>query len=138
MEKIMLKISAIIETPDKESDKIEFVTEGKYKKEGNLQIIEYEESEISGIVGSVTTLIITDESVELKREGESPSIMIFNSGERYTGEYSTPYGVFKLELLTKELIYNLNEDGKGKINIKYDMNIKGLNSSYNSLEIEVY
>lgn len=138
MGKVMLKISAIIETVDKELDKIEFITEGIYKREGNLQIIEYEESEFSGIVGSATTLIITDNSVELKRIGESSSIMVFNSGERYTSEYATPYGVFKLELLTKELIYNLDNDGKGKINIKYDMNIKGLNSSYNSLEIEVY
>ncbi|MBR4150219.1 MAG: DUF1934 domain-containing protein, partial [Firmicutes bacterium] len=55
MKDIILKI--------KDNDGIEFVTEGKLFTRGSTTLIQYEESELSGLEGCTTSLTITPNRV---------------------------------------------------------------------------
>ncbi|MCD6436627.1 MAG: DUF1934 domain-containing protein [Clostridiales bacterium] len=138
MIKKMVKITAFISSTEDDEDRIEFTTEGEFQKKDNIITIVYEESEISGMEGSFTTLVVKDESVIMKRDGLASSEMVFKEGMRYKSDYSTSYGLFKVELLTNQLMSDFDEDGTGAITIEYDMSIRGLSESNNRLIVEVF
>ncbi len=60
------------------------------------------------------------EYANVKRTGESSSDMDYRPGKTTAFEYSTPYGIMKMELFTKKLDYTLDEKG-GAIQIQYDL-----------------
>ncbi|MBN2259679.1 MAG: DUF1934 domain-containing protein [Clostridiales bacterium] len=138
MMKKMVKITASIKSVDGVEDKIEFTTEGKFVRKDDVCIVEYEESEISGMKGSLTILKATEDKVVMIREGTGSSEMIFETGKRQESDYTTPYGIFKVEILTKSLNCEMSESGKGTIVIVYDMSIRGLSESSNYMTIEVF
>ncbi len=137
MDKQMIKVVGIQRDPQGEENTIELITEGKRYIKNNAMYIVYEESEISGMEGSTTTLKIEgDNRVSMKRYGSADSHMVFEKGRHFSGEYKTPYGHFKMELKTRELMVDLpHGEKKGKIEIGYDMLIVGLAETQNRLVI---
>ncbi len=132
----MIRISAYIESGEG-TDTVEFTTEGRVSRDKDGCLLEYTESEVSGMRGSLTTLRITGDKVVMHREGFTSSVMEFVKGERYQSEYTTPYGVFTLEILTRHLTCDMDAEGRGTVDIHYDMSIRGLSQSVNRLTIEV-
>jgi uncharacterized beta-barrel protein YwiB (DUF1934 family) len=61
----------------------------------------------------------------------------FEKGKRFLSEYVTPNGTFKLEILSSDLYYIINENIKGNILVRYEMSIKGMGQSTNELNIEI-
>ena len=137
MEHIMIKIKSTQIPQGEEPEHIEFMTEGKYYLKNGARYIVYDESELSGMEGSTTTLKITEEGIKMKRYGGSKSELMFEKGKRYISDYITAYGHFKLEILTKELDWHIDEHHKGSIYVKYDLSMQGVMESLNTLEIEL-
>ncbi|GAB6085615.1 YwiB family protein [Alkaliphilus crotonatoxidans] len=137
MDKQMIKVVGIQRDPRGEESAIELFTEAKRYQKNNAVYIVYEESEISGMEGSTTTLKIEGNNrVSMKRYGSADSHMVFELGRHFSGDYRTPYGDFKMELKTRGLSIDLKDDEKrGKIEIDYDMMIVGLAETQNRLEI---
>ncbi len=135
--KVMVKITASIRNEDGEVDKIEFTTEGQLEKSEGVTRIVYREAEFSGMPGSLTTLKISENRMSMKREGDGSSEMIFEKGIRHESQYSTPYGVFKMEMLTKEFVFELDNQNKGNVMVNYDLSISGMTESNNQLSVEV-
>ena len=138
MNKVMLKIDAKQESGQGEEDMMELVTDGtSYFKDGATYLV-YEESELSGMDGCVTTLIIKDGTVTLKRYGAASHELQFEQGEKFTGLYETPMGFVDMEILTNKVKNTLNEDAtEGKISIEYEISLRGLMEARNKLNIEV-
>lgn len=139
MRDIMLKIVGRQIFSEKEEDKIELVTEGKLYRSGDSLFIEYEESEFSGMPGCKTNLQLTGDKVKMKRIGDplDNTVIEFEKGKRYKGEYETPYGTFEIEVLTNNIENNLAENGAGTLDIDYDISLRGLAESRNRLKIEI-
>lgn len=135
---IMLKILSTQISRAGEDEQVEFITEGKYYQKNNAVYLVYQETEVLGIDGNVTTLKIRDEKVRMKRYGPVNTEMYFEQGKRVTGEYETPFGSMPMELLTNQVINQLNQEtGKGMISIDYDLSIRGLAGSHNRLNVEI-
>ncbi len=137
MKEVMLKIKGKQNPVNDGSDSIELITEGKYYDKNNAQYLVYEETELSGMEGCTTTLKLKDDIITMKRFGNAASELVFEKGKRYTSDYSTQYGNFKLEILTKELQYTIDENIKGNIHLKYSLSLKGLIEGTNELDIEI-
>jgi len=126
----------------KEEDKddvIEFITHGTISSEGEKVYICYDETEISGMDGYKTSLLIEPGKVTMTRTGSelSQTVMKFEKGKRYNGLYSTPYGSIPMELLTNDVTeFNWASNDK-KLSIDYDLSLKGLAESRNKLDIEI-
>jgi len=141
MKEITLKITAEIKQKGGEDSDIELISEGQYYNKNNSIYLMYEESEVSGMKGGKTALIIRNGIVTMKRFGTGSADMIFEKGKRNNSDYHTPYGVFDMEIFTDALKIDLVESGdgiRGHIDITYLLSIKNLSESKNRLRIEVY
>lgn len=105
-------------------DVIEVVTPGEFivTDEGFKAI--YEETELSGMGGTTTTLTVIDDSLLLEREGNVSAKMDFKKGETSISLYNTPYGALDLQIHTEDLNVDINENG-GVVTAKYLMELAG-------------
>lgn len=86
-----------------ESDIIDFTSIGKVDIKEDSICIEYDESEMSGMEGSVSKIIITGDTVTLNRMGTYVSTMAFVEGQEMPAEIITPYGMMKLKVFTDKI-----------------------------------
>ena len=150
MKDIMLKITGkqiprdsnpltkLMASMEKE-DVVEFITSGTISSEGNTTYISYDETEISGMEGCKTSLTIKQGKVTMTRSGHNmqETVMEFEKGKRFSGLYSTPYGNIVMELLTNDVSGIMLEGDEQKLSIDYDISLRGLAESRNTLDIEV-
>ena len=121
---------------NEEEDLISVVTPGGFYQIEDGFKAEYNETKISGMEGTKTTIIIKSNSFELIREGSTETKMEFQNNKRTVALYKTPYGVMDVKIDTKKLNININEDG-GTINTMYILEIGGQPALKTNLTIEI-
>lgn len=129
-------ISIISNANMSDNDVIEVISPGKYIKLENGFKAVYEETEISGMDGTTTTLTIQDDEVILEREGTTTTKMQFNKDEPSISMYQTPYGMLEISINTKELIVDMNEEG-GELKINYSLGVAGQAPLDTSLSLKI-
>ncbi|EHL16008.1 hypothetical protein HMPREF9629_01583 [Peptoanaerobacter stomatis] len=136
---VTVKINTLqIDLTSNKKDNIDFESLGSIKSVKNIDLIKYEESEITGLNGNTTVLKIEKDSVTMLRYGKNCGTMYFKEGISSKTLYNTDYGSFELEIFTKKLnIEKYTDDLLYKINIEYDINIKDLFNGLNILDITV-
>ena len=109
---------------DNDADAIELVTEGCLKKENFGYMLTYQESEMTGLDGTIATILVdTDtEQVTMMREGEVNTQMVFRHGRRHMAMYQTPYGNMTVGVNARHVLIDLDEHG-GDLELDYDIEI---------------
>ncbi len=120
-----------------EENNIEMITEGKFYKKNEVYYIVYDESEITGMEGSITTLKIQGKKVSLKRFGNNNSKLTFEKGKSHISEYDTLYGFMPIEIVTSNVEIDISDSGIGRIKLAYTLDISGVLESRNKLLIEM-
>lgn len=120
---------------DKE-DAIEVVTPGEFYKRDDKYYAIYDETEISGMEGTTTTLKISPNKLLLERVGTTSASMEFQEKNEHITLYNTPYGVLELKINTNKVDVNVNEEG-GEVFINYNMSISGQPSQNTELTIKI-
>ena len=113
------------QTFDNNSDPevIELVTEGTLTPhEGGHYTVRYQESELTGLEGTQTTIQVGGDSVTILREGQVNSQMVFEEGRRHLTMYNTPYGALSIGVNTRKMKVDLDETG-GSIEIDYALEV---------------
>jgi uncharacterized beta-barrel protein YwiB (DUF1934 family) len=121
---------------DEQKDLIEVVTPGEFYEIEDGFKVQYDETELSGMKGTKTTIIIKKDSFDLIREGTTETKMEFIINEVTTSMYKTPYGVLDIEIETRKLNINVNENG-GTISAMYLLDIGGDSTLKTNLNIEI-
>ncbi|EOU1109049.1 DUF1934 family protein [Clostridium perfringens] len=119
-----------------EKEKIEVVTVGEFSINGDEFIATYDETEISGMEGTKTTLKIKGNKVVLHREGTTSTKMEFQKNNTQVALYNTPYGMLELKTSTKELDLDVDEKG-GNISIKYHLIAGGQEPIKTNLDVKI-
>ena len=97
---------------DAEDETIELVTEGRLEEDGSDGFtLSYQESELTGLEGTLTTFQIEPERITLMRVGEFNSQMVFQEGRRHMSMYNTPYGAMTIGVNTRHLLAELDDRG---------------------------
>ena len=123
MEKdVIISIKGTQKYENADQDVIELVTEGRLEREGGSYTLSYQESELTGLEGTLTTFQIEPERVTLLRVGEYNSQMVFEEGRRHMAMYNTPYGAMTVGVNTRHLLAELDDQG-GDIEIDYAIEI---------------
>ena len=120
-----------------EAETVELVTEGCLQPEGdNCYTLSYQESELTGLEGTLTTFQIEENRVTLLRIGEVNSQMVFEEGRRHLSMYNTPYGALAVGINTKKMRADLSAAG-GSIEIDYAIEIDHAVAGENLFHIQV-
>ena len=119
-----------------EKEKIEVVSVGEFSINGDEFIATYDETEISGMEGTKTTLKIKGDKVVLHREGTTSTKMEFQKNNTQVALYNTPYGMLELKTSTKELDLDVDEKG-GNISIKYHLIAGGQEPIKTNLDMKI-
>lgn len=137
MTQVTLKILGTQKTFDGEENTIELITQGKYYEKSDSIFLVYDESEISGMEGSTTTLKIENEKIMMKRFGSSESKLVFEKNEKHRTSYATIYGEMEMEVVTSEINIKKNEEVLEKIDLSYKLNISQNIEMENTLSIDI-
>ena len=120
-----------------DDDTIELVTEGCLEPDGDDgYTLSYQESELTGLEGTLTTFQVEPDRVTLLRVGEFNSQMVFQEGRRHLAMYNTPYGSMTIGVNTRHLHADLTERG-GDIEIDYAIEIDHTVAGRNVFQINV-
>ena len=117
-------------------DVIELVTQGRLKEREGGYTLTYQESELTGLEGTRTTIEVEDEQVTLLREGGVNSQMVFQEGRRHMSMYNTPYGAIEIGISTRHLMADLHAQG-GNIEIDYAIEVDHALAGRNIFQINV-
>ncbi len=118
-------------------DEIELVTAGTLKWEGRGKYsISYQESELTGLEGTTTRLLVDGGKVTLLREGNINSQMVFEEGRRHLSMYETPYGALSIGVNTRRMRSTLSDTG-GDLEIDYAIEIDNLLAGRNLFRMNV-
>ena len=122
---------------DAEDETIELVTEGRLEEDGSDGFtLSYQESELTGLEGTLTTFQIEKDRITLMRVGEVNSQMVFEEGRRLQSMYNTPYGALSVGVSTRRMRSDLRRDG-GSIEIHYAIEIDHAVAGQNLFQISV-
>ncbi len=123
MEKdVVISIKGIQKYEGAEQDVIELVTAGRLSRDGGQYTLSYQESELTGLEGTLTTIQVEGEQVTLMRMGQFNSQMVFQEGRRHLSMYNTPYGAMAIGVNTRHLLAQVDDQG-GDIEIDYAIEI---------------
>ena len=103
-------------------DAVELVTAGRLARDGTGYTLSYQESELTGLDGTLTTIQVDGEQVTLMRVGEFNSQMVFQEGRRHLSMYNTPYGAMSVGVHTRHLLAQLSDQG-GDIEVDYAIEV---------------
>lgn len=115
---------------------VELVTAGRLAQDEAGYTLSYQESELTGLEGTMTTIQVEGEQVTLMRAGEVNSQMVFQEGRRHLSMYNTPYGAMAIGVNTRHLLADLNDQG-GDIEIDYAIEIDHAIAGRNVFQIQV-
>lgn len=129
-------MDSIIDDAAGESDKMSLVTEGRLTRVDDGYTVTYEESEITGLDGTTTTLRVNKDSVTLIRQGNVDAIMLFEAGKTHLTDYSTDNGNITLGITTRNIDISLGDRG-GNIKVDYILEYDRAYGGRNRLNINV-
>lgn len=117
-------------------DAVELVTAGRLSREGKSYTLSYQESELTGLEGTLTTIQVDGEQVTLMRVGEFNSQLVFQEGRRHLSMYNTPYGAMSIGVHTRHLLADLSDKG-GNIEVDYSIEVDHSLAGRNVFRIHV-
>ena len=136
MEKdIIIEVCGLQNYDDQEPDGVELVTEGTYAEKDDGIYISYEESEMTGMECTTTTMKIEDERVSIVRAGAVRSHMVFEEGQKHLSYYDTPYGSLTIGVRARSISKKITPVG-GTVEISYTMEINSALAGENSFRFK--
>jgi len=107
-----------------EGEPMELLTEGEFYKKGNVYCISYKETDMTGMEGTVTTVVAEENKVRLQRRGTVTSEFIFEEGRKNISHYATEYGVFTVAVTAEKVDVSINESG-GVVSVVFSLDFLG-------------
>jgi len=111
-------------------DDIELMTEGKLFIDNGRYMVEYDESPVTGMMGTRTSMSIDDGIITVVRRGKINSNFIFTKGQRQDSLYETEFGNLMMSVYTNDVDINFDENG-GEVKVEYQVDMaNGFGKNY--------
>ena len=119
-----------------DEDTLDFVTDGLYSFDGEVACLTYLESEVTGMEGTRTSVMVMSDKVVVDRDGTITSRMVFQEGKKNAFLYDTPVGSATMHMNTRRILFRFNESG-GELEIDYVLDLEHTFVTRNLFQIEV-
>lgn len=122
-------------------DVIELITEGTLRKAELSGTsgweISYDDSDVTGFDGSVTTVSCFGETyASMRRDGSAESHLIMEQARRHHCLYGSEYGSVTMGIYAKRIINRMTENG-GELYLKYTIDMNSALVSENEVYLDV-
>lgn len=134
---VMIRVTCVQRDEKGQSETVSLETPGRFGERGGVPFLTYEETEITGMAGTRTSLFFRRGGVDLVRTGKFLQKQEYRMDEETASVYPTPLGPLDLRVRTKE-IENTVCGGSGRLRIVYDVELKGFFSHVNELVVDVW
>ena len=125
----MIRCKSIQRDERGKAEEVVLETPGVYGEDEDCRYLIYEETSLSGMEGTTTTIRMYGDHVTLSRQGSFLQ-------ETAKSEYITPAGPVEITVSSKEITDTVS-GGKGRLRLVYDIEMKGLFSHLNEIIIDV-
>ena len=133
---VIISIRGLQEQDGEAGDPITLVTPGRFYRKNDSYYISYEESELTGLAGTRTTLRVKPDYVKLVRTGLYPSELLFELGKRHMSLYHTDYGDLSIVVSTNHIRNTLTDDG-GDLDVQYTVEVANTPVGVNHLSLTI-
>lgn len=135
MEKVMINIDGTQNFGNGDTNNIELTTEGSLELKDNTYTLQYNESELTGMAGTITQISVDNDGVvSLSRKGTVNSQLVFEEGKRHLSYYDTKDGAFSIGVFASYVDTTL-EMHYGEISITYAMDVDDKPMGENEIRI---
>ena len=136
MKDVVIYIRSLYGYDENEEEAIDFSTDGLYTYDGDTACLTYLETEVTGMEGTRTSVVVTPEKVVVDRDGTVTSRMIFKQGEKNAFLYDTPVGSATMHIDTRRILFRFDEQG-GELEIDYVLDLEHAFVTRNVFRVEV-
>ena len=133
---VLITVRSVQSVPEEEDETVEFVTDGFLFRNNGVFVLDYEESELTGLEGVHTRVTAEPGRILLDRSGSLESRMVFEKNQRHLALYEAPGGVFTVGTVAMSVSHELCELG-GRISLDYRLEIDNAFASRNTVELTV-
>ena len=133
---VWISINSIHSYDQDDEDSLEFSTDGHYYYDGENGCLTYMESDVTGLEGTRTSVIVMPDQVVVDRDGMITSRMIFREGLRDAFQYATPFGSATMGIDTRRISHRMYENG-GRVEIDYVVDMEHAVAARNRFQITV-
>ena len=136
MKEVVISIRSTHGYGREEQDTMDFTTDGLYRFKGGVGEMSYFESDVTGLDGTLTSLLVKPDEVVIDRKGSLQSRMVFREGSKNDFVYSTPYGSAMMGVDTRRIRHSFNEAG-GSMEIDFIVNMEHTFVAQNRFRLNV-
>ena len=136
MKDVVIYIRSLYGSEENEEEAIDFSTDGLYTYDGSTACLTYLETDVTGMEGTKTRVVVTPEKVVVDRNGTVTSRMVFEPGVKHAFLYDTPVGSATMHMATRDLRQRFNEHG-GQVEIDYVLDMEHAFASRNRFRLTV-
>lgn len=119
-----------------DSTDVELLTEGEFYKADGKYYAVYQESDVTGMEGTTTTVEVDDDKVSIIREGTITNQMIFIKDKKTTSYYDTQFGALTIGVLSDKINVDIDDNG-GIIDVGYSLEINDETVGKNQFYISI-
>ena len=134
---VMLRITSTQLNEEGEKETIALETPGRAGLRGSVPFLTYEETELTGMKGTRTTLFLHPDHVVLVRTGTHMQRQEYRPGEETHSVCETPLGSLFLTVRT-DTVENSVSGGAGRLRLVFTAELAGLLINRNEIVIDVW
>lgn len=131
---VLISLNASATADGGETDAISLLTSGELSKEEDGYLLCYEEALDESSAPTKVKLLMQTDVITMHRSGDYEANMVFRKGQRYEGQYNTPYGSMDLALFCTRATYTVDEHG-GELKLQYQLDINGQYIAMHEMEL---
>ena len=128
---VIITISGMQNYEGQDPDNVELVTSGTYEERDDGTYLIYDETELTGMGSTTTTVKVEEDKVSIIRFGDTSTHMVFQEGQKHISYYDMGFGAFTIGINTRRIARNFNQSG-GTLEIEYCMEINNAMAGENS------
>ena len=136
MKNVVITIHSLHNCGMEDEDTIDFTTDGLYYSDGETHCLSYLETEVTGLEGTRTSVMVLPDKVVVDRDGNITSRMEFREGQKTSFLYDTPVGTATLSMNTRKIRHNFDRRG-GELELDYVLDMEHMVVSSNQFHLNV-
>ena len=131
---ILISLDAQSTTDGQPEDVMRMITTGELLERPDETIIRYEESLDESEPPQQMELSVRGGVITMHRQGSYDANMVFQKGQRYEGQYTTPHGQLDMAIYCTRATFTMEEES-GELSLQYQLDLGGQFATMHELRL---